>query len=175
MEDVIKSLGIQWQQIVTTIIGFVIFYLIMRRFAFGPFMNLLSQRSDTITSTFAKLEDERKQNEQYREKYDELIKNIEDERHRQLQEGLSEAKKLADELEAEARRKAETIVKRGEETAKREMEDAKRELMNYIVDLSVRSAELALKEKITSEDHKRLIRRYINELGSVESPESGKF
>jgi F-type H+-transporting ATPase subunit b len=174
MEEVIKSLGIQGQQIITTIIGFGIFYWILRRFAFGPFMKLLEQRHETITSTFARLENERKENEAFREKYEDLIDNIEDERHKRLQEGLSEAKKLADEIEAESRRKAASIIQRGEETAKREIADAKIELMNYIVDLSVRSAELALKERITSEDHKRLIRRYINELGSVESLESGR-
>jgi F-type H+-transporting ATPase subunit b len=174
MEEVIKSLGIQWQPIVTTIIGFAIFYWILRRFAFGPFMNLLEQRRETITSTFTRLEDERKDNEKMRFQYEDLIRNIEDERHKRLQEGLSEAKKLASEIEADARHKAENIVRRGEETAKREIVEAKMELTNYIIDLSIRSAELALKERITDEDHKRLIRRFIEELGTVESSESGR-
>jgi len=174
MQEILNTLGIQWQQVVTTIIGFGIFYWILARFAFGPFVTLLETRRDTITSTFVRLEEERKENEKFREKYDNLINNIEDERHKRLQEGLTEAKKLAAEIESEARKKAEGIIRRGEETAERELIQAKHELMNYMVDLSIRSSELALKEKITDEDHRRLIRKYIQELGSVESGGTGR-
>jgi len=175
MQEIITSLGIDPRQIATTIIGFGIFYWILRRFAFGPFMKLLDDRRASITSTFEHLEGERQENEKVRKHYDDLIGNIEDERHKRLQEGLMEAKKLASEIEAEARRKAELIVRRGEEAVATEKAQAKLELMNYMVDLSIRSAELALRETITSEDHKRLTRRYIEELGAVESGESGRM
>ena len=167
--EFLDTLGIDPRQIITTIIGFAIFYWIMKKFAFGPFMKLLEDRRENITSTFARMEDERKEIEQSREKYQSLIDNIEDERHRQLQEGLLEAKKLAQDIQNEARSKADLIVQRAEESAARELAQAKLELRNYMVDLSIRSAELALKETITDEDHRRIIRRYIEELSRVEA------
>jgi len=175
MQEIIKSLGIDPRQIATTVIGFAIFYWILRRYAFGPFIKLLEDRRASITSTFDHLESERQENEKVHRHYDELIGKIGEERHKQLQEGLAEAKKLASEIEAEARRKAELILKRGEETIATEKAQAKLELMNYMVDLSIRSAELALRETITSDDHRRLIQRYIEELGTVESGESGRM
>jgi F-type H+-transporting ATPase subunit b len=169
MQDIFKTLEIDPRQIITTIIGFGIFFFILYKFAFGPFMKLLENRKETITGTFARMEDERKDIEIEKEKYQNLIANIEDERHKQLQEGLQESKKLAQEIQDDARKKAELIVQRANEAAQRELEQAKLALRNYMVDLSIKSAELALKEVITQEDHKRLIRRYINELSAVEA------
>ena len=128
---------------------------------------MLDERQETITSTFARLEDERKVVEKERENYSHLIANIEDERHRQLQESLQEAKRLSADIQQDARDRAADITRRAEETAESELAHAKLELMNYMVDLSVTSAELALKESITDGEHRRIIQRYIQELSDV--------
>jgi F-type H+-transporting ATPase subunit b len=171
MSEIAQSLGIDVRQIITTVLGFGIFYWILARFAFGPFMKMLDDRRDTITSTFARLEEERKESEMDREKYQRLIEGIEDERHKMIQEGLQEAKRLAADIQADARDKAAQINRRAEESAERQLAQAKLELMNYMVDLSVKSAELALKETITDEGHRRIIRRYIEELSDVHAGE----
>jgi len=167
--SIFESLGIDIRQIITTIIGFGIFYWILKKFAFGPFMKLLDDRRETITSTFARLESERKEIANERDKYEALIENIEDERHKQLQEGLQEAKKLSAGIQEEAHKKAEAIIHRAEESTARELAQAKLELRNYMVELSIRSAELALKESITDDDHRRIFRRYVEDLDIVET------
>lgn len=169
MQVFFGSMDIDPRQIVTTIIGFGIFYWILSKFAFGPFMQLLDDRRETITSTFARLETEKKEIETEREKYGKLIENIEDERHKQLQEGLQEAKELASGIQDEAHKKAEGIIQRSKESTERELAQAKLELRNYMVDLSIHSAELALKESITDEDHRRIFKRYVEELDAVQS------
>ncbi|MFH1514681.1 MAG: F0F1 ATP synthase subunit B [bacterium] len=172
MQEIFDSLGIDFKQLITTVFGFAIFFWIMKKFAFGPFMQLLEDRRETISSTFQRLEDERREIDESKAEYRNLIDNIADERHKQLQEGLQEAKKLAADVQQEARGKAENIIRRAEESAAREIAQAKVELKNYMVDLSIQSAELALKETITDEGHRRIIRKYIEELGSVETGRS---
>ena len=167
--DIAETLGIDLRQILTTIIGFGIFYWILKKFAFGPFMQLLDDRRETITSTFARLETEKKEIDIDRDKYEKLIENIGDERHKQLQEGLQEAKELAAGIQEEAHRKAEIIIHRAKESTDRELAQAKLELRNYMVELSIQSAELALKESITDDDHRRIFRRYIEELDEVQT------
>ena len=167
--DIFETLGIDGRQILTTVIGFGIFYWILKKFAFGPFMKLLDDRREIITSTFARLESERKEIVNERDKYETLIENIEDERHKQLQEGLQEAKKLAADIQEEAHRKAEVIIHRAEESTARELAQAKLELRNFMVELSIRSAELALKESITDDHHRRIFRRYVEDLDKVET------
>ena len=169
MQVFFGSLDIDPHQIVTTIIGFGIFYWILSKFAFGPFMKLLDDRRETITSTFARLEIERKETDLERKKYEELIANIHDERHKQLQEGLLEAKGLASGIQDDAHKKAENIIQRAKEATEREIAQAKLELRNYIVNLSIDSAELALKESITDEDHRKIFRRYVEDLDNVQS------
>lgn len=149
------------------IINFVIFAALVYKFAGKPVASFFKTRKEGIDRSIREAEEAKKLAEQ---RYKEALKRVEnaDEEIKQI---LEQAKKESDEQIALIRQETEAMIKRIKEQSKAaaelEVKRAKIELQKEAVDLAVNLAEGLLKEKLTPEDQKRLIRDYITKVKEV--------
>ena len=67
--------------LVFTIINLIVLYLLMKKFLFGPILNVMEQRKNMIDQQFASAKDTEEQAYELKGKYEDALKSAKDEIH----------------------------------------------------------------------------------------------
>jgi F-type H+-transporting ATPase subunit b len=168
MEDLIKTFHIDWHLLVAQSINFLIVLLVLAFFALKPLTKMMREREERIAQSIKDAEI-----------IDERLKEIADDREKEIGKGRAEAQKILVNTEKEmetlrAEKKAE-IKKELDKlllVAKNQVKEEKRKMMKEIKEELGEILELAL-HKVTAEaidekTHKKLIEKAIEDLKSHE-------
>ena len=103
----LEALGIDWAQALTHLVSFLIALWLLKKYAWGPIMNLLDERRQKIADEFQQIDDEKSKVSEMVTDYEAKLKNIENERRAEIVKGVDEGKK---EIEAEASAVAKDVT-----------------------------------------------------------------
>ncbi|MBW3624797.1 MAG: F0F1 ATP synthase subunit B [Armatimonadetes bacterium] len=159
-------LNIDPRALVIQICGFVILFLLLKKFLFGPLQNAMATRREEIQTTYTRLEEQqdalgRRQNDLERQ-----IADIEAERRNRIQEGANEGQALREEILQDAQQQATQIIEQGRQMIRMEQEKAIATLREEMADLAVRAAERLIEENLNEDRHRRLVSDFITRVGS---------
>jgi len=148
-------------------VNFFILLALLYKFAYNPINAMLEQRSTTIESSL---------------KHAEEVKLEVEEMRKETQQNLAESRKEAQEIVARATKgaedaKNEIIAKAKEESVKIKAkataeinaatEQAKVELKDTAATLAIMAAEKILERAINEDDHKKMVKEFVNEAGDL--------
>ncbi len=150
--------------ILTQIVAFLIFLWILRKFAWTPILRLLDERRNKIASEFERIDSLEDKFNNLKADYEKKMNQIDQEARQKLQEAVDEGRTFAREITDKARDEAKLIIEKTNQNIQIEMDKAKIELKNYIIDLSIKSSERLLHEKLDDEKHKSLLAKFISEI-----------
>jgi F-type H+-transporting ATPase subunit b len=153
------------QEVLTQAFGFLIVFLVLKKFAWGPLLGLLDERKETIAGEFRKVEKKQAELEAKTADYDHRISAIEDEARERIRDAVKEGERLAGEIQARAREDAKEILEKAKRTVELEIAQAKVELKEEIVALTITATEKIIKERMDDAKHRQLIDEF---LASVE-------
>ncbi len=151
------------RQVGTQILGFLILLWGMKKFAWGPMLNMLEARRQKIAAEFAEAERRQAEADQTRARYEQELKGIDAQARQKLQQAAAEGEKLAAAIRAQAQQDAADRVARAEDEIQREREKAKEQFKEQVVRLAMRSAEKILREKLDESHQRRLMGEFIDE------------
>lgn len=161
MELIMPELGVFFWTVVT----FLLVWVILRKFAWKPILNMLNERDETIENALNAAENARIEMQKLESKNEELIKEAKLEREKLLKE----AQAIKDSMITEAREHAKTETARMLENANKainaEREKAFSEMKKEIVQYSIEIAEKILRK--TFDDKKEqveLAEKYMQDL-----------
>jgi len=154
--------------IITQGLGFMILYLILKRFAFGPVLKAMDARRDRIASDFKQIEDRQEEVRKLMEDYEQRIATIEEEARARRRDAVREGQRLAEQLKEDARQDAETLIRKGRDLIEMEKAKASVELRDQIVELTIAAAEKVIRERLDDESHRRLISEFIDSVSTAE-------
>lgn len=154
----------QFGETVTQMIAFVIFFWIMKAFAWGPLQDVLNKRQQAIEDGFVKIEHGQAEADKLRSEYEGKLRDIEQEARAKIQEAVGEGRRVAAELADNARREAETIRAKAEQSVRHEIAKARVELRDEIVTLTIQASEKLLRERLDDEGDRRLAAAFVDEL-----------
>ena len=97
-------IDLQWQQILTHAVGFLIALWVLKKFAWKPLLSLMEERRNKIVEEFNEIDNEKAKVAELTAEYEAKLRDIESERRAKLVEAVDEGKKLAAEIKAKARR-----------------------------------------------------------------------
>jgi F-type H+-transporting ATPase subunit b len=157
-------MGLEWGQIVTQIIGFLLAVWILKKFAWKPLLGLLEERRQKIKSEFDNIEVERKKADSLKLQFDNQLKEIDAIGRLKIQEAIREGQKLANEIKENARKEAKGIREKAEGELVRDIAKAKVQLRNDLINITISTTEKLLKEKLDERKQRELINRFINEV-----------
>jgi len=155
-------------EIVVQILGFLIVFWILKRFAWKGLLGVIDKRRQTIADAFASLETKKQDLERLEVEYRSRLSNIEEEARVKIREASLEGQKLAREIQDQARREGQKMVDRAHEEIQRDIVQAKVGLRDQVVDVSALIAEKILREKIDEKEHDRLVKRFIQDIDSID-------
>jgi F-type H+-transporting ATPase subunit b len=163
-------MGLEFGQIITHIIGFVIAVIILKKFAWKPLLSILEERRSKIKGEFDSIKEERKKTEKLYSDYQTKLKGIDSLARVKIQEAARDGQKLANEIKESARGEAKQIVTRTREEIQRDLDKAKIQLRDDVVNMTLHLAERIIQEKLDKEKDRRLIAQFVDEMkkGKVE-------
>lgn len=155
-------MDLQWQQLLTHAIGFIITVWLLKKFAWGPLMSIMDERREKIAGEFQQIEDEKAKVAELTAEYEEKLKNIDAERRQKLVEAVNEGKKIAEDVKAAARDEAREIAQKAKADLEREVAKAKVQLKEEMISITMGAAEKILREKLDDAKHRELIGGFID-------------
>lgn len=157
-------MNIQIQQIITQIIGFLILFWILRRFAWDRLSSILEERRTKIITELDEIRRGKESLEQMRRDYEAKMAEIENQARTRVQEAVVEGQRAAKAIGDEAREEARQILEKAKESIDRELMKAKVQLRDEIANISVAAAEKIVRQEMNKQKNKELVLQYINQL-----------
>lgn len=154
------------RQVITQILGFLLFVWILKRVAWTPLLAMLEKRRLAIAGEFQKAEGLKAQAEELKVKYEQELRGIEAQARQRIQQAVSEGQQVAGEIRAQAQREAQDRVSRAEDEIAREREKAKEILKEQMIHLAMRSAEKILRQKLDDPTQRKMVGEFIDEVGA---------
>jgi len=151
-------------ELVAQIINFLILLLLLRLFFWRPVLKSLDERKKKIHDELRKIEEGKAEAESLKSKYETQLDYIEEEARLRINKALDEAKKMTDEMKKEAYEESQKIVESARQEVKYQVAKAQQELKEEIIELTIKSTQHLINEKLTSEDDKKIVEDFLKDL-----------
>jgi F-type H+-transporting ATPase subunit b len=155
---------IDWGQIVTHVIGFLIAVWLVRRYAWDKLLAFLEHRRETIAASFYEIEQGEKEVAGQKRHYEEELENIEATRREKIQEAARAAEQFSGEIREEARQEAVDMRRKAKQDITNELERANILFKDEMIDAVLSATEKIIKERLDRESHARLIEDFLKEV-----------
>ena len=135
-----------------TLVSFIILYIILRKFAWGPILTAVKEREESIKAALDAADNAKKEMDNLKADNEKILNEAKTEREAMLKEAREMKSKLISDAENEAKAKAKTMVEAAKTAIQNEKNSAMNELKNTVVDLSVGIAEKLISEELADKD-----------------------
>lgn len=159
----VSALGIDGKAFIIQLITFILAYVVLRKWAFGPIIRVLNERRETINKGV-------ELGEQMQKEKAALEKRVASELHEArtkadgiVAEAESTARDTIRSAEEKAQAKAAIIVKEGQERGEQEVVRARKALEKELVGLISDATEAIIDEKVDATKDAKLIDRALKE------------
>ena len=156
LKGILNNFGVEWPQFFAQLLVFAIVYFILKKYAFGPIVNVLEQRRLRIVEAMANADKVKKELAETEARKKQVLQEAVE----QAQKIVAEAKQSADavraRLEQEAVTEAERIVARAREAGQLEVDRLKVDFQREAGRLVVMAAQKVTGKILTPDDQRRL-------------------
>jgi F-type H+-transporting ATPase subunit b len=159
--------NLAWKEILTQILGFIILFWILKKFAWKPVLGLLEERQNKIREEFGRIEKSKEEIVQLKEEYERNMRDIEAAARQKMNEGIAAGQRIAAEIQEKARQDAVNLMEKARANIDLEIAKAKVQLKNEIVNLTIASTEKILRVRLDEDEQRRLALGFIDEIGKV--------
>ncbi len=150
--------------LISQIINFFVMLFILNKFMFDPIGNILDERRKNLGKIKLDTEKENEKAIELRKKYEAHLEKIEEEAYEIRQKAIKDAQAETLDIIAEAKKKAEQIIEKGEMDLFLERQTAWAHIREEVVRLTMLAAEKVVEESLDDDMHRKLISRTIEKL-----------
>ena len=151
-----------------SLIVFVLLLIVLRKAAWGPILEGLQKREQTIASSLEEAKKARVEMEQMRAKFQSEL----DQAYAKIPAMMEEARRDAEALREQMKNEANAINQAERQRLMREIGTAKdqaiQELWNQSAQLATLISAKAIGRSLTEDDHRRLLQEALQEIGSAQ-------
>ena len=151
--------------VVFTIINLIVLYLLMKKFLFGPILNVMEQRKNMIDQQFASAKDTEEQAYELKGKYEDALKSAKDESMRIVNQAKDEAKVQAERIVKDANTQAGAMLDKAKADIRTEQENAMKAMESRVAEIALDAASKIMGEKNSSQQDLSLYDQFIKEAG----------
>ena len=153
---------------------FVLLFLFLRKFAFGPLQNMIDARRDSIQESIKAAEETRREAERMLAEYRESIASARHEAEEIIERAHKVGESTKTDIVTEARTQAQKEVDGAREQIQRETRKAIQEIKDQVADLTILAAGKVTGKTMTKEDHLRLVDEALSEVDFDQLGAGGK-
>lgn len=160
---------IDWTLSVFTIVVFVLFVLVLSKFAWGPLLAAIDAREKSIREAIEGSQKANAEAAALLAQHKDLVRQIGAEREEIITKAAKEAEVFRADLMAKARSDGEDIVRRAKEQIARETAVALAKIREEVADLAVLGASKIVASSMTPEAQKKLVTEFVNSLPKIKN------
>lgn len=157
--------NVAWGDALYTLFTFVILLLLLKKFAWGPIMDMMKKREEHIANEIDTAEKNRKEAEKYLEDQKAAIQKARQEAQEIVEGARKLSEKQGEEIIAKAKADAERVKESALAEIQREKEQAVAELREQVASLSVLIATKVIEKELDEASQEKLIQDYLKEVG----------
>jgi F-type H+-transporting ATPase subunit b len=147
-----------------SLVVFVLLFIVLGKFAWGPMLHGLQRREQNIRSAIEEAQKTREEAQKLRTQFEQQLAKA----HENVRDILDEGRRAAQRLTEEMTSKARADIQAEHERRRREIEMAKdqalQELWNQSAQLATLISAKAIRRQLNEEDHRRLVDEALAEL-----------
>ena len=151
-------------QISTNVIGFLLLVVFLRKVFWKTILKLLDERRRHIEEGLRSIGQSKQELAQLQADYAQRLAKIDDEARVKIQQAILEGKRIAIEVQEEARVQARTILAKTKEAVELELAKAKVTLRDQLADMTVEAVERVLQQKLDPKTDRALVESALDEL-----------
>ncbi len=159
-------------QFVTNVLAFLLLLAILKKFAWGSLLKLIDERRAKIEAEFHSIEKTKQELAHLKVEYQQHLDKIEQEAREKIQLAIQDGRRIAMEIEEDARSHARETLEKTKVTISLEVAKARQELKEQVVDLAIQLTHKVLQQNLDEETDRRLIESFIREINTLD-PSAG--
>ena len=148
-----------------TMITFLILLLILRKFAWKPILDSVSQREEGIKDALASAEQAKKEMQNLQANNEQLLKEARAERDAMMKEAREIKDKMIADAKDEAKDVAAKLIQNAQASIEQEKQAALSELKHQVAELSIGIAETVVKKELSAKkDQLKLVEDLLSDV-----------
>lgn len=161
MEELIKTFHIDWKLIIAQLVNFAIVLFVLYKFAYGPIMKMMDERTKKIDKGLKDAEDSHKKLQEIAEKEKTVLVEARKQAQEIVAKAESAASKAKDEIAVEAKQQAQKILDDAAKKIELEKNQMLSEVKTQVAELVVAATGKVIDEKMNEGKDKELIEKAI--------------
>lgn len=157
-------MSIQFGTMLFQLVVFIILFLLLKKYAFGPLMSVMNKRAEYIQDQLSTADKNREEAERLAQEHRTAIQNAKQEAHDMLENARRSGEKQAADLIAAAEAEAKRLKDEAVADIAREKELAIAELRDQVGTLSVMLAGKILSKELDAAKHQALFDEAVKEM-----------
>lgn len=170
MDQIIKTLGIEWPVVWAQLISMIVLLVLLWRVLYKPFESILRQRREQIANDFSNADAQQAKAAELRAEYEGHLARIAEEARQRLDQAVKDAEAARQRMLEAAKTDIQDLHQRGQSQLALEREQLRRELRQEMADIAVMAANTALRNQMTPTLHSAVIDQVIRELEHPSTP-----
>jgi F-type H+-transporting ATPase subunit b len=166
LQQIFDAFGVTWPKFLAQVILFLIVYVVLSKFAFGPIVKMLEERRRLIEEGQNNAEKIKQQLAEAEKRYEEVLRKANADAQALIDDARKSGEALTEKQAQDAIRRAEDIIAKArldiDSERHRMIGEVKREMVSLVVDTTARVTGKIL----TPEDQKRLTQETTRELAA---------
>ena len=168
MIQTLDVISVNIWQIVISLANLLLIFLILKKLLWKPVQKVMEERKAMVDKQFADAADAQAEAEADKAQWAEKLATADEEAAARIAEADETARRHGDRVIADAKEKAEGIIRQAEAEAELERQKATASMREEIADLSTILAEKMLEREINADDHRAMISSFLDEVGDAE-------
>ncbi|WP_098749231.1 F0F1 ATP synthase subunit B [Paenibacillus sp. EZ-K15] len=157
---------ILWENMVITIIAFIILYLLLQKFAFSKLFGIMEQRRELVMSQMNEAAQTRQQATAYVEEQKKALEQARQDAHEIIERSRQTSNKQAEQIMEQAKEEAVRLKSEAVRDIDNEKKKAVEELRNEIGSVSVKIATKLIEREVKNDKaQEELVDQYLKEVG----------
>ncbi len=157
-------LGIDFRVIAVQAMGFVVVFLVLKRFLFAPLTKVMEERRENIRTTLDKIGRDKSEMERLKTDYEARLADIESKARLEIQNAVKKAELLGEEIKAARRSEAEQMLEKARTEIEHEREKSLISLRQDIAGMALTLSGRLINKELDQNKHRDLISQFISEL-----------
>jgi F-type H+-transporting ATPase subunit b len=164
--NVAQQFGLYWPNFIAQVVLFIVVYLILRKYAFKPIVEMLEERRKRIEEGQANAERIKQQLAEAQAKYEEILARANAEAQRLIEEVRLSGDRLAEQKRQQALAEAEQIVAKTREALTQERERTMADLKRDFGRLVIETTTKVTNKVLTPDDQRRINEEAVRDLAA---------
>ena len=161
--NALSNIGFDWKVALANLVNFIIIFIVLKYFAFGPLARLIEERRTKIREGVENAKQAEQERAQAEQAYAERLENAKAESREIIAGARKQEAQMVADAKKQAEREAVHIIRDAERAAEHEQRRMEEEFRTEAVDLVIAGTERVMRESVTPELNRTFIKNRIAE------------